>query len=150
MWTSHLFTELKQQLPFQSDFTLLLLLASQGAAQDGNQANRSSVAPDVPCLTGMLSRNTVDGWSGTKPCQGFPRQCSGKGIKKRLDGIRGYKAPHQLDPESLPRGTTLVVGPKQEAEATGSRSQLQPDADGARGWKWTPGWDKSSFPPGLA
>lgn len=60
-WTSHLFTEPKQQLPFRSDFTLLLLLASQGAAQAGNQAKRASVAPDVPCLTGML-RSEHCGW----------------------------------------------------------------------------------------
>lgn len=30
--------------------------------------------------------------------------------------------------------------------ATGSRSQLQPDADEARGWKWTLRWHKSSPP----
>lgn len=36
------FTERKQQLPFQSDFTLLLLLASQGAAQAGNPVKSGS------------------------------------------------------------------------------------------------------------
>lgn len=45
MWTSHLFTEHKQQLPFQSDLTLLLLLASQGAAQAGNQVKSGSRCP---------------------------------------------------------------------------------------------------------
>lgn len=116
MWTSHLFTEPKQQLSFQSDFTLLLLLASQGAAQAGNQASRSKCGSRCPLPDRDAQVGTL--WMiglGLNHAKVFPDNALGRVLNRSWMELEAKKPHTNLIP--------LWLWDLKNA-ATGSRNQL--------------------------